>query len=230
MTETPLTDQTCPETGAPLFFRSVAAYGTARGVSRQAASKWNTRDGVIVFRTCPATGKDVVDALASDLRRNGELNPLKARADIGLADETPADPEPAAVPAPVAGDDAEASAPPPATKREDPQSGVRAEAARSKALQEQIRAKNMLLDHEERIGALVPVSLVEDRSRRLAARWQEALLRLEVEAAEDANPGEPGRARAAIGKHVRQLIEEFRKTEETAIAEEEALAEGGVNA
>lgn len=207
MTEIPLADLKCSVTGAPLFFRSVAAYGKARGVSRQAASKWNTRDGVIVFRTCPVTDRDWVDAVASDERRNGDLNPLKAHADPGFADDEPVLDIQVEKGEPT--ESTEVGAPTEAPARAPSADPVRTRAAESKAIQEEIKAKTARLDFEERMGRLIPVDVAMDQNRRQASRTLEAILRLPMEAAEEANPDDPARARAAMQRHIRLILEQF---------------------
>lgn len=208
MTDVPLLDRKLPD-GAPAYFRSVAAYGKARGVTRQCAAKWNTRDGLIVFAECPVTGRQMVDALASDQLRAGEQNPLKGLADEGaVIDAGPVSsvaPEPVADGDPV-GEDRDDSADDKAASVQD---SVRQRAAQSKAIQEEIKAKSVRLDYEERIGRLIPLDLAMEQQRRLASRTVEAILRLPMEAAEEANPEDPAKARAAIQHHLTQILTEL---------------------
>ena len=86
---------------------------------------------------------------------------------------------------------------------------VRTRAAESKAIQEEIKAKTARLDFEERMGRLIPVDVAMDQNRRQASRTLEAILRLPMEAAEEANPDDPARARAAMQRHIRLILEQF---------------------
>lgn len=199
MSETPLLDRTLPG-GAPAYFKTLAAYGAARDVTRSAAWAWNKRDGYIVFVTCPVTNKQVIDAAASDARRGDNQNPLKAQA-AAVGGEPP-DAAALDLPDPDSGVAERRSA----TPIVDP---VRDSAAKAKAIQEEIKAKQAQLKYRRDLGELVERAAIEKAWRTLAGRMVEAMMMVPVKAAPQANPSDARKARLAIESAVRDGLERF---------------------
>jgi hypothetical protein len=200
----PLLDRKLDD-GSPAYFQYMSQYGKARGgVTRAAVSAWHTRDGLIAFATCPVTGKQVVDAVASDERRLAHQNPLKRQADA-----------PAALAAPVedpAGEDLFQDAEPPAAEEispaepapkparvEDPFKRSAAEAvSRDKWLA--VRQREMKLRQE--MGELARVEDMQDALFQAMRRVRDAMQSVAAECCERANPDDPSIARRAIQEEV----------------------------
>lgn len=183
MTDTPLLERTLGD-GSPAFFSSGKAYGEARGVTRAAVSKWK-KAGHLVFVKDPATGRDVIDAAASDARRAGNQDPAQAQAGEGVPVPTEGASEPVAQP------------------------HGREAYSKLRAARESYRIRNEKLDWEERVGALVSSADVEKTWGKLAGRLSAALLMLPASVAKQANPSDPRVARQAIDEAVRKLLERF---------------------
>lgn len=215
MSETPLLDRTLPG-GAPAYFKSLAAYGEARGVTRAAASAWNKRDGHVVFEECPVTGKRVIDAAASDARRGDNQNPLKAQA--AASGGEPAGGAALDLPDPDDGTTERRSLLPVV----DP---VRESAAKAKAIQEDFKAKQAQLKYRRDLGELVERAAIEKAWRVLAGRMVEAMMMVPVKAAPQANPGDPRKARMAIESAVRDGLERFAEEGLSELLAERADAE-----
>jgi len=187
MTDVPLLDRKLPD-GAPAFFGTVAAYGKARGVSRQAASQWNKRDGHIVFAVCPVTGKRVIDAAASDERRTGNQNPLKRQATAPVAPDPAEDlfEEPAAQ---------EQDKPAKPVPVDDPYKRSAAEAvSRDKWLA--LRQRELKVRQE--MGELARFQDLQDSLFQAMRRVRDAMQSVASECCERANPDDPATARRAI--------------------------------
>lgn len=192
MSEKPLEERVL-EDGSPAYYKTGAAYGAARGVSKAAVSKWK-KAGHLVFVVCPKTKRQFIDALASDQQREEIQHPGKVQAEPGPAQQAPSTPL----------QQAQAAAPKPQAMSQSGRS-----LANAKVATEVYRAKMARLDYELRAGKLVAAEHVEQVWVRLASRLSSALMQLGTSVSEDANPGNPRQARMAIDDGMRKVLERF---------------------
>ena len=179
--------------GSPAFFKSASAYGKARGVSRTTAGKW-VRDGLIVFVPRPGGGKDLVDAAASDARREADQNPLKRAAPSAAKAISPA--EPVHVELPTA-DPAAATGKAPAL--DDPYKRSAAEAvSRDKWLSVRLRE----IQVREKMGELGRVDDMRNAVFLALRRTRDTIQRIGADVCERANPDDPTMARRVIDEEV----------------------------
>ncbi|RKQ95433.1 hypothetical protein [Maricaulis maris] len=201
MPDTPLLARSL-ENGEPAYFKSLSSYGEARGVTRQAASMWNSRDGHIVFADCPVTGKRVIDALASDARRTGNSNPLKRLAPGAAASterRSSAEAEGLFEPETDAPSPDEVPEPAKPAPQADPFKQSAAEAvARDKWLA--VREREMRV--REKMGELGRLQDMQDALFQSVRRLRDSMQAVAAECCERANPDDPALARREMQKEI----------------------------
>lgn len=186
------------EDGSPAYYRSMAAYGEACGVSRACVSKWNKKNW-IVFVEDPSTGRKVVDAIASDAARQAAQNPLKREAPPAAGTDAKSNEDLFAGGGEGDGDATPGRAATPSPTSDDPLKRSAAEAvSREKWLG--VREKELKL--RKHMGELCRVDDAREAVFVALRKVRDTMQRVAGDVAERANPSDPARANREVAAEI----------------------------